>query len=104
MGDKQHGYDICEVNVIDPAELKSPNHFDQRNRREECMLPMAPSEYKPTITLQEAILHATGVGYEARKRIDETRKNIENSRRLIKETKTILEESRLIILDSQRLN
>jgi hypothetical protein len=72
---------MSEFNVIGPAELKSPNHFDQRDRREECMLPMAPSEYKPTITLQEAILHATGVGYEARKRIDETRKNIDHSRR-----------------------
>lgn len=67
------------------------------------MPPMATSEYKPNITLQETIRRATGVGDELRKTINESRKNIDHSRRLIKETKIILEESRLIILGSQRL-
>jgi hypothetical protein len=65
------------------------------------MLPMATSEYKRNITLQEAILRATGVGHELRKTINQTRKNIDRSRRLIKETKIIFEESRLIILASK---
>ena len=67
------------------------------------MPPMATSEYKSNITLQEAILRATGVRDELRKTINESRKNIDHSRRLIKETKIILDESRLIILGSQRL-
>jgi vacuolar-type H+-ATPase subunit E/Vma4 len=62
------------------------------------MLPMATSEYKPNITLQQAILRATGVGHELRKTINQTHKNIERSRRLIKETKIVFEESRSIIL------
>ena len=64
---------------------------------------MISSEYKCNVTFQQAILHATGVGYELRKAFNESRKNIDHSRRLIKETKVILEESRLIILASQRL-
>ena len=52
---------------------------------------MATLEYKPSVRLQEAILHATGVGYEVRETISESRKNI------------ILDQSKLIILASQRL-
>jgi hypothetical protein len=64
---------------------------------------MATLEYKPSVRLQEAILHATGVGYELRKTISESRKNMDHNRRLMKETKVILDQSRLIILASQRL-
>lgn len=64
---------------------------------------MATSGYKARVRLQEAILYATGTGYELRKTISESRKNIDHSRRLMKETKVILDQSRLIILASQRL-
>jgi hypothetical protein len=64
---------------------------------------MATSEYKAPVRLLEAILYATGTGYELRKTIDESRRNIDHSWRLMKETKIILAESRLIILASQRL-
>jgi hypothetical protein len=64
---------------------------------------MATLECKPSVRLQEAILHATSLGYELRKTTRESRKNIDHSRRLMKETKVILDQSRLIILASQRL-
>jgi hypothetical protein len=64
---------------------------------------MATSEYKARVRLHEAILYATGTGYELRKTIKQSRRNIEKSRRLINETKIILDESRLIMLASQRL-
>jgi hypothetical protein len=64
---------------------------------------MATLEYKPSVRPQEAILHATGIGYELREPISESRKNIDYSRRLIKEIKFILDQSRLIIFASQRL-
>jgi hypothetical protein len=75
---------------------------DHRDQRQEGMPPIATSEYKPTIKLQEAILHVTKVGYNLRQAMNESRKNIDRSRRLIKETKVVLEQSRLIILGHQR--
>jgi hypothetical protein len=75
---------------------------DQLDQRQKCMPSKATSEDKLTIKLQEAILHATSVGYKLRKTINEGRKNIDRSRRLIKETKVVLEQSRLIMLGSQR--
>jgi hypothetical protein len=76
---------------------------DQRDQREEGVPPIATSEYKPNIKLQQAILHVTSVGHQLRKTVDASRKNIEQSRRLITETKIVFEESRSIILASQRL-
>jgi hypothetical protein len=92
---------MSEFNGIVPGGVNSPASAERDQRG--CMPPIATSEYKPNITLQETILCVTGVGDEIRKRINEGRKNVEKSRRLIKETKTILEQSTLIILDSQRL-
>ena len=66
------------------------------------MPPMDTSEYKPNIKLQEAILHATSIGYQLRKTLTASRKSIDHSRRLIKEAKVVLEQSRLIMLSCQR--
>ena len=76
---------------------------DHRDQKQEGMPPIATSEYKPNIKLQEAILHVTKVGYNLRQAVNESRKNIDRSRRLIKETKVVLEQSKLIMHGSQRL-
>jgi hypothetical protein len=94
------------VDLKQRAEVVAPTSCgcaDQPGQRDECMQPMAPSEDKLIIKLQETILHATSVGYKLRKTVDESRKNIDRSRRLINETKIVFEESRSIILASQRL-
>jgi hypothetical protein len=75
---------------------------DQRDQREKGMPPIATSEYKLNIKLQKAILHATSLGYNLRKAMNESHKNIDRSRRLIKEAKVVLEQSRLIMLGCQR--
>jgi hypothetical protein len=76
---------------------------DQRDQREKGVPPIATSEYKPNLKLQQAILHVTSVGHQLRKTVDASRKNIERSRRLIKETKVVLEQSKLIMHGTQRL-
>lgn len=63
---------------------------------------IATSEYKLNIKLQEAILHATSVGYQPRKTVAASRKSIDHSRQMIKESKVVLEQSRLIMVGCQR--
>jgi hypothetical protein len=94
------------VDLKQRAELvvrTSSGHADQPDQRHECLQPMATSENKLSIKLQETILHATNLGSKLRKTVDASRKNIDRSRRLVSETETVFEESPSIILASQRL-